>query len=108
VSLGYSNGGFSMNVQERYIASGLYNALYASDDINDNTVDAAFYTNLRLGYASALNDGTGFEIYANVTNLFDEAPPLAPTFGFTGSIHTNTSLFDTVGRRYSLGVSISF
>jgi outer membrane receptor protein involved in Fe transport len=108
VSLGYSNGGFSASIQERYISSGMYNSTYTAADINDNTVDAAYYTNLRLGFESELNNGTGYEIYANVTNLFDADPPLAPGFIFTGTSHTNTTLFDTIGRRYNLGVTVKF
>ncbi len=108
VTLGYTNGGFSTALQERYISGGLYNATYTTADINDNTVAAAYYTNLRLGYASRMNGGTRYEIYANVTNLFDRAPPLAPAFGFTGTTDTNTSLFDTIGRRYNLGFALKF
>ncbi len=108
VSMMYSRNGFSLSLQERYISAGLYNATYTAADINDNTVDAAFYTNLRVGYESALNDGTGIEVYGSVTNLFDADPPLAPNLIFTGTVHTNAALFDTIGRRYNLGVTVKF
>jgi iron complex outermembrane recepter protein len=107
-SLGYARNGFSMNVQQRYISSGAYNSTFSAEDIADNTVDEAFYTNLRAGFESQLNDGTAYEIYATVTNLFDADPPLAPTFNFVGTTHTNASLFDTIGRRYNVGVSVKF
>jgi len=112
VSIAYQNGGFTGSIQERWISSGILNATFnapglSNTTVNDNTVDGAFYTNLRLGFEGEMND-TGYEIFLNVTNLFDEAPPLAPSFGFTGSSHTNTSLFDTIGRRYNLGVNVRF
>jgi outer membrane receptor protein involved in Fe transport len=47
-------------------------------------------------------------LYANVTNLFNEDPPNAASWGFMGSSYTNESLFDVLGRRYSLGVRMSF
>jgi outer membrane receptor protein involved in Fe transport len=108
VSLMYSRNGFSVNLQERYISSGLYDAIYTDADINDNSVDAAYYTNLRFGYEAVLNDGTGLELYASVTNLFDADPPLAPNLIFTGTVHTNAALFDTIGRRYNMGVTVKF
>jgi hypothetical protein len=43
-----------------------------------------------------------------VSNLFDEPPAFAPNFGFTGSSHTNSNLFDIYGRRYNVGVRFNF
>ena len=41
-------------------------------------------------------------------NVLNKDPPMAPTFGFTGSTYTNPSLFDIYGRRFTLGVKVSY
>jgi iron complex outermembrane recepter protein len=107
LGLNYLRGPLSVAVQERFIGHGIYNATFTSADIDDNTVASALYTNLRVGYDMTMAD-TDFLFYANVTNLFDRAPPLAPQWGFAGSTTTNESLFDVLGRRYSLGVRVDF
>ncbi len=61
-------------------------------------VSSAFYTNLRASYDFNAND-TDMTVYANVTNLFNEDPPLVGTWGFMGSTATNEALFDVLGRR---------
>jgi hypothetical protein len=38
-----------------------------------------------------------------VSNLFDQDPPRAPDWSFIGSTATNESLFDVLGRRYTVG-----
>jgi len=102
VALNYQRGPMTVFLQERYIASGIYNVLYDSTQIDDNVVGGVFLTNVRVGFD--LGDTPGkYQVYANVTNLFDRAPPLAPNFGFNGSTHTNESLFDVLGRRYTVG-----
>jgi iron complex outermembrane receptor protein len=108
LSLSYERGPFSATVQERYIDSGVYDATYTQGvQIDDNTVASALYTNLEASYRSEWG-GTGLQTYLNITNVFDKSPPLVATWGFTGSQQTNTSLFDIYGRRYSLGVRLSF
>jgi outer membrane receptor protein involved in Fe transport len=108
-SLSYSHGGFTIAAQERYISSGTLNATYTSADVDHNRVSAAFYTNLRASYGNALDNGMRYEIYGNVSNVFDRDPPLAPLlFGLLGSYPTNPGLFDTLGRRFTLGVNLRF
>ncbi len=46
----------------------------------------------------------GTRIFLNVQNLFDEDPPIAPDWGFGGSIPTNEGLFDVIGRRVVFGL----
>jgi outer membrane receptor protein involved in Fe transport len=108
-SLSYSNGGFAIAVQERYISSGTLNATYTPADVDNNRVSAASYTNLRASYRSPFGSGMSYEIHGNVSNVFDKNPPLAPLlFGLLGSYPTNPGLFDTLGRRFTLGVNLRF
>jgi outer membrane receptor protein involved in Fe transport len=109
LSLSYSRGPLSATLQERYINSGKYDATYVEGvDIDDNTIASVAYTNLELSYRGSMAGDAGFQTYLNVTNLFDKDPPLVATWGFTGSQQTNTSLFDIYGRRYNVGVRLSF
>jgi outer membrane receptor protein involved in Fe transport len=109
LNLSYARGPVSVAIQERFIDSGKYDATWVEGvDIDDNSVPSALYTNLRVGYGSDLQGRGTYEVSLNVSNLFDADPPLAPTWGFTGSTHTNSSLFDIYGRRYNVGVRFNF
>ena len=54
-------------------------------------------------------DRGSWEVFGNVSNLFDEDPPLAANHStFGGSTHTNVSLYDVIGRRLVVGAQFSF
>jgi hypothetical protein len=109
LSLGYVNGPFSGTWQGRYIASGAYNSTWQTGvDIDDNTIDSFFVSNLQLAYDGRVSSTASFQLWLNVSNLFDKDPPLVAQFGFTGSQATNSSLFDIYGRRYTMGVKFRF
>jgi outer membrane receptor protein involved in Fe transport len=110
LNLAYSRGPLTLSATERYIGSGTRHFREIEGvDIDDNTVDSAFYTNLRLGYDFDTRGG-GVEIFANIENLFDEDPPIATNdlSFFSGAAHTNIRLFDRLGRRYTLGARFQF
>jgi outer membrane receptor protein involved in Fe transport len=105
-SLTYRNAGFSSLVQARYTGPGIHDVtLVEGDTILDNSVDSALYIDLRLGYEFPLA-GSEAEIFANVTNLFDEDPPVTPSYSaFLGySSQYNSSVYDVLGRRYTVGI----
>jgi iron complex outermembrane receptor protein len=109
LNLTYQRGGFMATLQERYICDGTYDSRWTEGvQIDDNTIDASLITNLQLAYGRDLPGSGSYRVSLNVSNLFDEDPPLAPAFGFTGSTQTNSSLFDVYGRRYTLGVRFNF
>ncbi|HEY8521615.1 MAG TPA: TonB-dependent receptor, partial [Gammaproteobacteria bacterium] len=104
LNVSYDRGPFSLTLTERYIGSGTRdNREIEGIDIDDNTVDAAWYTNVRFSY-DVMPAGT-VRVFLNVQNLLDEDPPLAPgPFSFFGGAgHTNAQLFDMLGRRYTIG-----
>jgi len=74
---------------------------------DDNTVDAAFYTDLNVTWQPV---DAKWRVYGNITNAFDVAPPVTASFGTFGgtSSQTNPALFDLLGRRYMVGVGIDF
>lgn len=110
-NLTYTHGPFNVFVQGRYIGDGVMeNGLVEGVEIESNHVASAFYTDLRFGYTRDLSGGTSVEIFGNISNLFDEDPPITPYYSvFLGSANqTNSGLFDVLGRFYTAGVRVRF
>jgi len=103
----FKQGPFTLFLQERYIGPGKYDTTWGPQDISDNTVSAAYYTDARVSYDFALGGGD-LQAYASVTNLFDRPPELAPNFFFFATQHTNGNLFDQIGRRFTLGITARY
>ncbi|HKJ74544.1 MAG TPA: TonB-dependent receptor, partial [Alphaproteobacteria bacterium] len=105
----YSNGPFTLFVQERFIGSAKRdNEDVEGIDINDNTVSAAYYTDLRLSYNIDAGNGS-IEVFGNVTNVFDENPPISAShFNFFGSTQVNESVHGVLGRRFTLGARFRY
>lgn len=108
LSLTYLNGPLSVSLHERYIDAGSHSATATAQDFNDNTIDKVLYTNLAMEYGWRGPGRIGYSLYATVTNLFDRAPPVAPVNGFSGTVHSNPFLFDMIGRRYVVGLTLKF
>ncbi|MCW4460681.1 TonB-dependent receptor [Sphingomonas sp. BT-65] len=92
-SVGYADNGFNAVVRARYIAPGFYNR---NQNITNNRVPAYTYVDLQLS-KTLKADGHEFDIYANVSNLFDKDPPIASLF---------SPFYDTVGRFVTVGARI--
>jgi outer membrane receptor protein involved in Fe transport len=115
MNVSYTNGPYTAFVQGRYIGDGKLErtwvespvAIAGKTTIDNNHVGSVFYTDLNLRYSwEALGD---MQVYANITNLFDRAPPSDPAaFGRTGSSEVNPIIHDQVGRRYVIGVNYKF
>jgi iron complex outermembrane recepter protein len=103
MSLAYWQGPLHVIVQQRLISAGRYSAVLTSSDIDDNEVSGAAYTTLRASWA--FRNPAGLTAFAHITNLFDRSPPRAASWGFGGSIPTNETLFDVLGRRYVVGLT---
>ena len=113
-SLTYRNDGFSTLLQARYIGEGIQDvcgtgrcAPASTVVIEDNTVADVLYLDFRIGYTFEM-EGSDVELFANITNLTDKAPPLTPSYSaFTGySTQHNSSLYDVLGRRFTFGVKM--
>ena len=107
LSANYSVGPFSMLVQERYIDSGIYdNTKVAGVTINENHVDAVWYTDLTGTFRFGGKEQN--EAYLTVNNLFNKEPPFAPGVSGTHLSWSNFDLYDTIGRYFNLGVRFNF
>lgn len=112
-SLNYRNGDFSGLFQARHTGDGYQNACGQVGRCGtrvfyeNNRVPALTYFDLRLGYDFEI-EGAGVEVSGMITNLFDAAPPLTPAYiGLSEhAAQHNASLYDVLGRRYTLGVKV--
>jgi outer membrane receptor protein involved in Fe transport len=120
-NVNYRNGPFSVFLQGRWIDGGLLDRLRIESDvnlidpvtnkalltINDNHVASIFYTDLNLSWTAGAKDN--LNVYFNMTNVFDRAPPLAPNvIGRAGTQEFNSGIHDVVGRRYVVGLNYEF
>jgi outer membrane receptor protein involved in Fe transport len=116
----YDRETWGLSLQTRYIDSGLYNPTWIDPSdprynpsstaaigalmVNDNTIDSATYSTLSGRFVLPLQNERRWELFAAVTNLFDEDPPLAPD----GAYPTNAAFFDQIGRALRVGIRADF
>jgi len=57
-----------------------------------------------MSYDITIGSST-LQLYGVINNIFDKTPPITPSYGALGSsaIQVNSSLYDVLGRRYTLG-----
>ena len=103
-NLSYAIDSFSTFVQGRYIGPGTMDNTLGDTDFN--SVDSAFYIDLRLTKTFDIRGASELEMFAAVTNLTDQSPPITPYYSVFGAhgLQYNSTLFDLLGRRYTVGV----
>jgi outer membrane receptor protein involved in Fe transport len=120
----YRNGPLMVNLQERFINGGKINAQVdeagnpnpanaavnantSQNGLVPNTVPAYFYTDLSANYSFGPNQK--MQAFLTVNNLFDKSPPqeLGALFG-VGVVPTNYSVYDAIGRAFTLGARFRF
>jgi outer membrane receptor protein involved in Fe transport len=109
-SVNYRNGPMSGFFQLRWIDEGIRDTLHTEgNQIDNNTIDSALYADMNLRYEFELEQGF-IEVFGNISNVFDEDPPVTPSFALFGgsSNQTNSGLFDLLGRRYTIGLRYTF
>lgn len=100
--LAYERGPWRLALQQRYVSSGSYDATYGPADIDKRRVRASTTSAVNVTWRPPAWPGA--HVFLNVQNLLDADPPMAPDWGFGGSIPTNEGLFDVLGRRFVAGV----
>lgn len=101
------HGPLSLFVQERYIGGGTLDNTFTPSDININRVPAVWYTDLTLRLRVPTVSRSA-EFFLTVNNLFDRDPPIDPRFANFGTVPTNRSLYDVVGRQFTSGIRFRF
>ncbi|MDT8397532.1 MAG: TonB-dependent receptor [Pseudomonadales bacterium] len=105
----YQVGPYGIRLTERYYDSTLINVRWVEGvDVDDNTIDAQWLTNLGLTYGRDMAGGGRWQAALDVTNLFDQAPPVVPSVSQRFSSQTISTNFDIFGRRYQLSLNMSF
>jgi len=95
-------GPLSWYVQERWIGGGKFdNTNNNGQGVYPNQVGAVFYTDTTVTY-DVLD--TGMSAFFSIQNLFDRDPPPTPSFLIAGSSYSNRTLYDLIGRQYTLGI----
>jgi len=110
-TINYTNGPLSLTAQGKYVPKGSYDAgqVGPEDDgydpnlpnsISRNTVEDRAYLNLSAQYTVPIGENRDVQFFTNVTNVFDQSPPV--------SVRFNPILFDTIGRSYRFGVRVNY
>ena len=107
LSLQYATSQFSAYVREQIIGSGSADpgAIVGVDISRDMHVPVIEYTNLAFSYN--LGFGGRGQIYLNVTNLLNKAPPVTATKATSWVNPTVFQLYDVLGRRFLLGYRLN-
>jgi len=123
LNVNYQNGPFQLNWQTRFINGGRLNANVddagnpypANVVINPNLTGNGqvpnrigdwFYSDVTASYK--FGKAQQFEAFITVNNLFDKDPPKIGSFFFYGVLPTNYTLYDTVGRNYTMGLRFKY
>ncbi|HEX3754065.1 MAG TPA: TonB-dependent receptor, partial [Rhizomicrobium sp.] len=96
----YQTGPWGLFVQERFIGSGKIDRSKSPSQISLNEVEQVIYTDMTLSYD--INDA--LQGYLSITNLFDRDPPPVPSTLISGPNFGNRTLYDIIGRQFTLGV----
>lgn len=110
----FARAAFSATVQAHYVSAGAKDAARIGPEapaysttlagsIDNNRVPSHLVWGLNGTYEFELL-GMQLQLFGNIQNLFDRSPPLVGT-GIGG---TNAVLFDTLGRRYRIGLRARF
>jgi hypothetical protein len=102
----YSLDRFSTNLNIHWVDSGILDPTLSDNEISVNSVSSKTFFNLSAQYQLG-SDEKPIEVYGGIHNLFDEHPPLTIP-GPALSATTVAGYYDTVGRRFHLGVRAKF
>lgn len=97
VSLGYQQQAFRAALNLRVIGKARVDMQSSLETYDRPRVPARIYTDLALGYEF----GTRYDVRLTVNNLFYTTPPMTE-YTYLGG---NSSLYDSIGRYFVLGVS---
>lgn len=109
VTATYGVGPYSLQLQGRYIDSTAMNGTWREGiDVDDNTIASMTWWNARLGYRGETGNGATWNVNLNIQNVFNQEPPIVPSFGTRGGTQSFGNRFDVFGRRYNLSASYNF
>jgi outer membrane receptor protein involved in Fe transport len=103
-SVTYDAGPLRLYAETRYVGPGEYdvNLTYNNNHVNSQTV-----VNTTVQYTLKHEGDRNLQLFATINNLFDAAPPVAP-YNFIFGSPTTASLFDVIGRRFTVGARFAY
>ncbi|HEV7610721.1 MAG TPA: TonB-dependent receptor [Steroidobacteraceae bacterium] len=97
----------AVNARIRYVGGGKYLNTWTTADFAENDLGAVEYLDLSARYRFNAEGQYPYELYGGVDNTLNKAPPVNPeNFFIVG--YTNYQLYDTIGRRFYLGIRARF
>jgi outer membrane receptor protein involved in Fe transport len=101
----YNIGPWGFILQGTYFYKVMNNITWVEGrDVDDNWISAQTTFNFAASYRGDMGGGRQWRASFNITNLFDEEPPIVATANGQSLIIGH----DTLGRRYNLGVNFDF
>ncbi|MEP6830966.1 MAG: TonB-dependent receptor [Rhizomicrobium sp.] len=105
----YTEGGWSGTVQGRFIGAGKLNNAWGPLQVDNNSVPAIAYLDLRGSYK--WNDNLQF--YAAVDNVINTPPPNIPSTQAQGQnayyfSAIREDIYDAIGRQYRVGIRFNY
>ena len=108
LSTTYNQGPASVTVQGRFIGSAKLNNEWTAKDVDDNSIPAIAYLDLRASYH--LDDNV--QLFGAVDNLLNQDPPnVASSYNQSSSYYSTprrADIHDQLGRAYRLGFRFNF
>lgn len=93
-------------LQGRIIGGGKYDVTKTAADQDLLNINPVFYLDAQISYKLPVFD-RAIEVYFDVRNLLDKAPPIAPA-NANIALATNSSLYDMIGRNFRFGTRVRF
>jgi outer membrane receptor protein involved in Fe transport len=104
----YDRGPIGVNAVARFVSDVKFNTTYVAGDLDPRFTDVPSMLTVDLGAHYRFESVAGGpELYFNVANVLDRDPPLIPGASLIG-FQTNSTLYDTMGRYYTLGMRVQF
>jgi iron complex outermembrane recepter protein len=107
LSADYTHGPFGTTLSERWIGDGVYDKIFTQGvDINNNKVPNMFYSDASFRYSFGSDQHQ--QAYFSINNVFNQAPPLLPPAGETQQRYSNFTLYDPIGRYFTIGLRFNY
>ncbi len=113
LTINYDLDAYGFVVRERYIGAGLFDSTFNmakygfANAISDNQIGAVWYTDATMIYR--FGDAQNRELYLTVNNLFNRNPANngLSAFSVEATQPIGKTLYDMIGRTYTLGIRFS-
>jgi outer membrane receptor protein involved in Fe transport len=105
LNLSYDLANFGLSIRERYIGNAKYDSTWNAVQVDNNRIHSVFYTDLTGRYRFGRDGAT--EVFVTINNVFDTMPQKTGFLFVVGTQPIGKSLYDQIGRAYTVGVRVS-